>query len=67
VKASFGIDPAVSGLTYRDLQARRALIRDRLSRKKTREPKPPGPGVSPKSPGPEVSPKSPGPGVSPKS
>jgi ubiquinone biosynthesis protein len=34
VKASFGVDDSVEALTYRDLQERRALIRERLSRKK---------------------------------
>jgi ubiquinone biosynthesis protein len=34
VRASFGVDASVETLTYRDLQARRALIRDRLSRKR---------------------------------
>ena len=33
VKASFGLDETVEGITYRDLQARRALIRDRLTRR----------------------------------
>ena len=33
VKASFGLDETVEGITYRDLQARRALIRDRLKRR----------------------------------
>ena len=30
VKASFGLDSSVETLTYRDLQDRRAIIRDRL-------------------------------------
>jgi ubiquinone biosynthesis protein len=33
VKASFGVDPSTQTLTYRDLQARRALISQRLSRR----------------------------------
>jgi ubiquinone biosynthesis protein len=34
VKASFGVDPEVTeGLTYRELQDRRAIIRDRLSKR----------------------------------
>jgi ubiquinone biosynthesis protein len=33
VKASFGVDPATESLTYRDLQERRALIRQRLARR----------------------------------
>ncbi len=34
VKASFGVDPDVTqGLTYRELQDRRAVIRDRLSKR----------------------------------
>ncbi len=31
VKASLGLDPALDGFTYRDLQERRALIRSRLA------------------------------------
>jgi ubiquinone biosynthesis protein len=35
VKASFGVDPdEVTGLTYRELQARRKLIGDRMSRRR---------------------------------
>lgn len=34
VKASFGLDDSVESMTYRDLQARRAVIRDRLARRK---------------------------------
>ena len=33
VRSSFGLDPTVDTLTYRDLQQRRALIRDRLNRR----------------------------------
>ena len=33
VKASFGLDASVEGITYRDLRARRELIRDRLSKR----------------------------------
>jgi ubiquinone biosynthesis protein len=45
VKASFGIDESVESLTYRDLQERRTIIRERLesqrpdrSKKKLRSP-----------------------------
>jgi ubiquinone biosynthesis protein len=33
VKASFGLEASVDGITYRDLQARREVIRDRLSKR----------------------------------
>jgi ubiquinone biosynthesis protein len=33
VKASFGLDSSVEGITYRDLQARRELIRERLQKR----------------------------------
>jgi ubiquinone biosynthesis protein len=33
VKGSFGIDPTIDTLTYRDLQARRALIRERVEQR----------------------------------
>jgi len=33
VKASFGLEDSVEGVTYRDLQARRELIRDRLQKR----------------------------------
>jgi len=33
VKASFGLESTVEGITYRDLQARRELIRDRLQKR----------------------------------
>jgi len=33
VKASFGLDEAVEGITYRDLQARREIIRERLQKR----------------------------------
>jgi ubiquinone biosynthesis protein len=33
VKASFGVDTSLETLTYRDLQARRALIRERLAKR----------------------------------
>ena len=33
VKASFGLDPATERLTHRDLQQRRAVIRERLARR----------------------------------
>lgn len=33
VKASFGLDESVEGITYRDLQARREIIRDRLQKR----------------------------------
>ncbi|MEJ7584433.1 MAG: AarF/UbiB family protein, partial [Acidimicrobiales bacterium] len=37
VKASFGVDPEVTtGLTYRELQDRRAIIRDRLQKRERR-------------------------------
>jgi ubiquinone biosynthesis protein len=36
MKASFGVDPTVERLTYRDLQARRAVIRERLARRDRR-------------------------------
>jgi ubiquinone biosynthesis protein len=36
VKASFGVDAEQETLTYRDLQARRALIRERLAKRKRR-------------------------------
>ncbi len=36
VKASFGIDPATERLTHRDLQQRRAVIRERLARRDRR-------------------------------
>jgi hypothetical protein len=31
VKAGFGVDPSTSGLTYRELQARREKIRKRFA------------------------------------
>ena len=35
VKASFGVDPdEVTGLTYRELQERRKLISERLSKRR---------------------------------
>jgi ubiquinone biosynthesis protein len=36
VKASFGLDPATERLTHRDLQQRRAVIRERLARRERR-------------------------------
>jgi ubiquinone biosynthesis protein len=33
VKASFGLDESTDALTYRDLQERRAVIRERLARR----------------------------------
>ena len=36
MKASFGVDPGLERLTYRDLQERRALIRERLARRERR-------------------------------
>jgi ubiquinone biosynthesis protein len=33
VKASFGLDESVEGVTYRDLQQRRDVIRDRLQKR----------------------------------
>jgi ubiquinone biosynthesis protein len=33
VKASFGLESSVEGITYRDLQARRELIRERLQKR----------------------------------
>lgn len=36
MKASFGVNPAVESLTYKDLQERRAIIRERLSRRDRR-------------------------------
>jgi hypothetical protein len=36
VKASFGLDESVEGLTYRELQERRAIIRERLGNRTQR-------------------------------
>jgi ubiquinone biosynthesis protein len=36
VKGSFGVDPTVERLTYRELTARRAIIRDRMERHRRR-------------------------------
>jgi ubiquinone biosynthesis protein len=36
MKASFGVDPGLERLTYRDLQERRAIIRERLARRERR-------------------------------
>jgi len=36
VKASFGVDPSVDKLTYRDLQERRSVIRERLESQRRR-------------------------------
>ena len=36
VKAAFGVDAGLETLTYRDLQARRALIRERLAKRDRR-------------------------------
>ncbi len=33
VKASFGLDESVEGISYRDLQQRREVIRDRLQKR----------------------------------
>ncbi|HKN41087.1 MAG TPA: AarF/ABC1/UbiB kinase family protein, partial [Acidimicrobiia bacterium] len=33
MKASFGVDAGLETLTYRDLQARRAIIRERLAKR----------------------------------
>ncbi len=33
MKASFGVEPSTSSLTYRDLQERRAIIRERLAKR----------------------------------
>ena len=33
VKASFGVDTTMETLTYRELQERRAIIRDRLAKR----------------------------------
>jgi ubiquinone biosynthesis protein len=33
VKGNFGVDPTIETLTYRELQERRALIRERLARR----------------------------------
>ena len=32
MKASFGLDPSVEGVTYRELQQRREIIRERLQK-----------------------------------
>ena len=42
MKASFGVDAGLETLTYRDLQERRAIIRDRLA-KRDRKRRPPSP------------------------
>ena len=33
MKASFGLDESVDGVTYRELQERREIIRDRLQKR----------------------------------
>ena len=33
MKASFGLDESVEGVTYRELQQRREIIRDRLQKR----------------------------------
>jgi hypothetical protein len=37
VKGSFGVDPTIETLTYRDVQERRALIRKRLESRSKRK------------------------------
>ena len=38
MKASFGLDASVEGVTYRELQERREIIRDRLQKHDARRP-----------------------------